>query len=58
MKSTSKVSVKKLDRTTYRVSSANGRSAMTGRFVSATTVERAPRTSVSEQRTVKDSSAP
>jgi hypothetical protein len=54
MKSTSKVSLKQIDRATYRATTTNGRSAVTGRFVSASATQRAPRGPVTEKRTSKD----
>lgn len=48
MKSTSKVSVKKISRDTFRVNAKSGRSAITGRFVTKATASRNPRTTTAE----------
>lgn len=48
MKSTSKVSVQKIGGGTFRVNAKSGRSAITGRYVSTTTVARHPKSTTSE----------
>lgn len=50
MKSTSRVTIQKLGRTTYRVSVRNGRSALTGRFISKAAAQRHPTTTTTETR--------
>lgn len=44
MSSTSKVSVQKVGRATYRVSVRGGRSALTGRFITKASAQRHPST--------------
>ena len=48
MSSTSKVSVQKVGRATYRVSVRGGRSALTGRFITKTSAQRHPATTFVE----------
>ena len=50
MKPTGKVSVTRIGDATYRVSRANGRSALTGRFVSDATAQRPIRPPVTRER--------
>lgn len=47
-KSTNRVSVQRLTDGTYRVNARNGRSAITGRFVTQAAVRRHPTTTVRE----------
>jgi hypothetical protein len=48
MKSTSKVSVQKIDGGTFRVNAKSGRSAITGRYVTKATSVRHPKSTASE----------
>lgn len=48
MKSTNKTSVREISPGTFRVNTVHGRSAMTGRFITAATAQRNPATTVTE----------
>ena len=48
MKSTAKTSVQKLGNGTYRVGSARGRSAISGRFVTQSAAATSPKSTVTE----------
>jgi hypothetical protein len=56
MRSTKKTSVREVSPGTFRVSTVRGRSAMTGRFVTAEAAHRNPRTTVTEQSSTVRSS--
>jgi hypothetical protein len=56
MRSTKKTSVREVSPGTFRVSTVRGRSAMTGRFVTADAAHRHPRTTVTEQSATERSS--
>ena len=56
MRSTKKTSVREVSPGTFRVSTVRGRSAITGRFVTAAAAHRHPRTTVTEQSPTRRSS--
>lgn len=49
VRSTAKISVQQVGSNTYRVNTKQGRSAMTGRFVTKATAAKTPKTTVSRQ---------